>query len=389
MTEALLISSMLWVAYTFAGYPAMIWLVAKLRPRPNERAAISPSVAIVIVAYNEAVGIASKIESCLQQTYAAARLRVVVASDGSVDGTAEIARRFEQQAVTLLDFSMRRGKAACLNDAIAACHEEIIVLTDARQRLAPDAVAKLVENFADLSVGAASGELMFESGDSDFGGGVDAYWRYEKFIRRHEAIVHSVAGATGALYAIRRSEFEPIAPHTILDDVLVPMNIVLRGRRVVFDERALAFDRPAQHVVQERARKVRTLAGNFQLIAQYPHLLHPRRNPIFVQYFSHKVMRLIAPYALLLLLFSNALVVSSTNAAGVYAWLLAAQLVCYALAAIGILWPPLQRFRVVRLAAAFVVLNWFAVLGLLHFLRRNDAHLWSAAERASTPRLGS
>lgn len=382
MIEGLLLGSLLWVVYTFVGYPGLIWLAAKLRPRPNRRAAVAHDVAIVVVAFNEAARIASKIESCLEQDYKAAPLRVVVASDGSIDATAEIVGSFAKPKVMLLDFAARRGKAACLNDAIQACAESIIVLTDARQRLAPDAVSKLLENFADPVVGAVSGELVFEAVESDFGGGVDTYWRYEKFIRRNEAIVHSVAGATGALYAIRRSEFEPIPPNTILDDVLIPMNIVLRGRRAVFDERALAFDKPAQRADIERARKVRTLAGNFRLIAQRPQLINPLRNPIFVQFFSHKVMRLIAPYALLLLLLSNALIVLTGSPSDIYVLLLSAQLVCYALAAIGMLWSASQRLVVVRLPAAFVQLNWFAVLGFVHFLRRGDAHLWGVAEPA-------
>lgn len=381
MIEALLLGAVVGVVYTFAGYPLLLRLAAKLVPRPHRRAAppVATDVTVIIVAYNEAARIARKIDNCLQQQYAPGCLRVVVASDGSTDGTADIVRR--TPAVMLLDFATRRGKAACLNDAIGASTTEIVVLTDVRQRLASDAVAMLVQNFADSAVGAASGELMFEDAATDeegFGAGVDAYWRYEKFIRRNEALVHSVVGATGALYAIRRREFKPIPADTILDDVLIPMNIVLRGKRVVFDERAHAFDRPSQRVGQERARKVRTLAGNFQLITQHPQLLWPWRNPVAIQLVSHKVLRLFAPYALLLLLACNVWIVAA-GAPAPYWLLLAAQLAAYGAAAVGIAWPRATRFRPVRLASAFVWLNAFAVAGLWHFLRHRNAHLWSAA----------
>ena len=267
---------------------------------------------------------------------------------------------------------------------MAACTEEVIFFNDARQRLDPDALKHLVESLSDPAVGAVSGELMFEKDDaSGFGEGVDAYWRYEKFIRRTESQIDSVVGATGAIYAIRRECFQPIPPQTILDDVLIPMQVVMQGRRVLFDGRALAFDRPSQHVAQERARKVRTLAGNFQLLRLRPAVLLPWRNRILFEFLSHKVARLLAPLGLL------GTLVSSAWLAPVSAFFAAAfvvQAVGYALAVWGGTTAVGRRSRLARIAHAFVALNWFVVLGFAQFASNRQSHLWTTSQQLTQTR---
>lgn len=376
MAEILLWAALAWVAYTFAGYPALIWALARTARRPWRRAPLDARVVVIVVVHDEAERVRAKLDSCLAQDHPPELLRVLVVSDGSTDGTADAVRSYADRRVTLLEAAERRGKAACLNDAVARCDEELVVFTDVRQRLSVDAVSTLVRNFADPDIGAASGELMFEcEGSSQFGEGVDAYWRYEKFIRRHESELHSVVGATGALYAVRRADFRPIPANTILDDVLIPMSVVRAGRRVVFDGEARAFDRPAQLVSEESRRKVRTLAGNFQLLFKHGWLLNPFANPVFFQFVSHKVVRLFAPYALVLAAVCSLILLGDGS---VYAGILVALQACgYALALLGLAWPFSQRARPVKFCTAFVLLNWFAVLGLVHYLTHRDAHLWA------------
>ncbi len=375
MVEGVFWLSLALLFHAFAGYPMLMAAWARLAPREACRAPVEPTVAVVVVAYNEADRIEAKLRTLFAQDYPASRLRIVVACDGSTDATPDIAARHADRRVTTLAFTQRRGKAACLNDAVASCTEDIIVFNDARQMLNPQAVRCLVESFADARVGAVSGELVFVAdGMTPFGGGVDAYWRYEKFIRRSEAAVHSVPGATGALYALRREAFKPIPAGTILDDVAIPMQAVMAGYRVVFDGRAQAFDRASASAAQERLRKVRTLAGNYQLLAQMPGLLSPRANPIWVQFVSHKVLRLLAPFAMLALLVANAWLAPMSSG---FAAFLFAQVLLYALAVAGVLMPSLGRIRLVRLASAFLTLNTFAVLGLVQYLSHRDAHLWA------------
>ncbi len=378
---ALLWLSLGLVAYTYAGYPLGLWLVGKLAPRPVRKQPVSPEVVMIVVAHNEAHRILSKIDTCLSQHYPADRLKVLVVSDGSTDGTENIVAQHPDPRVSLLRGAGRRGKAACLNDGVRATQAPIIVFTDARQRLHPEAVARLLTNFADERVGAASGELEFENEDgSPFAEGMGAYWLYEKFIRSQEAVSGSVVGVTGALYALRRECFQPIPAETILDDVAIPMVAAMKGWRVVFEKGALAYDRPSTDPGQEQVRKVRTLAGNFQLLALYPRLLWPQDNPLWWRFVSHKLMRLAGPFALLVALLANGLLASQHDPFFVCTWWI--QVAAYGVTGLALIFPALQKTLPIKLAVTFAHLNWFVLLGLQSFLRSKQSHLWEK----STPK---
>ncbi len=326
------------IVYVYAGYPAWLGLWARatrgdaeVPPRPD---ASLPAITVVIAARNEASRLPARIDNLLSSDYPRDRMQMIVASDGSTDTTPEALAPYDGQVELLM--LPPGGKARALNAAVARALNPILVFADARQRFAPDAIRRLVRHFARLSTGAVSGELVLdcERGDtsSTVGNGVGAYWKYEKWLRRREAAVGSTLGVTGAIYAMRRALWQPLPPDTILDDVLGPMRIVLQRYRVVFDETALAFDQAARDLAAETRRKVRTLAGNFQLLAIEPRLLLPGVNPVWFQFMSHKVGRLAVPYALVL-----ALVSSAWLAAGswLYSSALAAQLAFYGLAGYG------------------------------------------------------
>jgi cellulose synthase/poly-beta-1,6-N-acetylglucosamine synthase-like glycosyltransferase len=208
---------------------------------------------------------------------------------------------------------------------------EIVVFADIRQTFDRQALRELAANFADHRVGAASGELLLlDESDQEAKTDVGLYWRYEKALRRMESEIHSVAGATGAIYAIRRELFEELPEDTLVDDVLTPLRIVLKGKRAVFDPAARAYDAVSCCSQAEYGRKVRTLAGNYQLIAQLPALLLPWRNPILLQFLSHKLGRLLVPYALAGLLISNVFMLG-----GFYSVTFSLQAAWYLLAAAG------------------------------------------------------
>jgi biofilm PGA synthesis N-glycosyltransferase PgaC len=241
------------------------------------------------------------------------------------------------------------------------------------------AVRELVSNFEDPSVGAVTGELFLlnESGN-EAGDTVGLYWRYEKALRSMESDIHSTLGATGALYAMRREWYRPIPIHTILDDVAIPMNAVLGGKRVVFDRAARAYDCVASSLGSEFTRKVRTLTGNFQLLKLMPELLLPWRNPVFVQFVSHKVGRLLVPYFLLFLFLSNPFLQGAAYR-GLFALQCGWYLLAFAGAVITGRRASLTGGRMKSLALfpyTFLVMNWAAVVGLHYFLnRRTD--VWS------------
>jgi hypothetical protein len=224
-----------------------------------------------------------------------------------------------------------------------------------------------------------SGELVFERTVSGHGGGVDLYWKYEKFIRRHEAVSGSVVGVTGALYALRRTLAPAVPAGLILDDLFIPLAIA-RSARVVFAGDAIAWDRVSEDPAREAARKRRTLAGNFQIIERDPALLLPWTHPLGWRLWGHKWLRLAVPWLLAIALFAN-LALAGTSP--VWTLLLSAQLALYALAIVGIAVPATLGLFPVRIAATFVRMNAYAVLGLVDFLSDRDAHLWRVSAGAN------
>ena len=217
--------------------------------------------------------IRAKLKNLRTLDYPFENIEIIVACDGCHDDTGVLVTPLWRSACLRARFSARRGKASCLNDAVAIARGEILLMTDVRQKLSPTALRELVANLADPTVGVVSGELHLENVHSGFAQGVDAYWRYEKLIRMAESRSGSTIGVSGALYAMRRELFEPLPPGTVLDDVLIPMRVAAAGQRVVFDPRALAWDQPSQQPAEERKRKIRTLAGNYQLVQLAPWLL--------------------------------------------------------------------------------------------------------------------
>jgi poly-beta-1,6-N-acetyl-D-glucosamine synthase len=358
------------IGYAYLGYPLWLWMRSRWSPRPVRRGAVEPAVSAVLVVCNEAAVIAGKLQNLLALDYPPEKLEVVIVSDGSSDGTAAILGEFARNSrVRSLLKPVSQGKAVGLNDAMKLANGELLLFTDARQTIEPAALRLLVENFADPEVGCASGELMLgDPQNGETGKGMGLYWRIEKKIRELESASGSVAGATGALYCARRSLLEPLPGGTILDDVLLPMQVVRQGARVVFDSRARAWDSPDLGESREFSRKVRTLSGNYQLLQLAPWLLGPN-NPIRCEFVSHKLTRLAVPFALLTLL-----LVSLFLPQPFYRAALVAQLAFYALslaALAGLKIGPLSR--VADAARTFVVLNSAAVVAFVNFVRGRKA----------------
>jgi cellulose synthase/poly-beta-1,6-N-acetylglucosamine synthase-like glycosyltransferase len=339
MTDAAAAQTLFWIAfgvtaYVYLGYPALLAAWARVASRPVASASATPGISIVIAARNEAASLPARIENLLASDYPRERMQIVVVSDGSTDGTRGVLERWRNEVEAV--FVPAGGKARALNAGVAAARHEIVVFTDARQAFAADALRALVAPFADSRVGGTTGELLLDceagAGESTIGEGLGAYWRYEKWLRRRESAIASTLGATGAIYALRRSLWRPLPPDTILDDVLAPMRAVLSGSRVVFVAAARAFDKAAAAGDREFRRKTRTLAGNYQILRLEPRLLLPGVNPVWLQYVSHKLGRLIVPYALVAMLLSSAWLAPGS---AVFAVILAAQLGFYGLAAYG------------------------------------------------------
>jgi cellulose synthase/poly-beta-1,6-N-acetylglucosamine synthase-like glycosyltransferase len=373
------------IAYTYVGYPVLVAAWACLRPRPVRGAAIEPTVSLIIVAHNEAFRIAGRIENVLSLDYPPDRLEVLVASDGSTDSTVKRALAFAERGVEVIPFAARRGKAAVLNDVVPGARGEIVVLADARQRFEPGALRALVAPFADPAVGAVTGELVLTvQGQGAGESGVGFYWRYEKFLRRQESRVDSLLGVTGAIYAIRRPLFAPIPVDTLLDDVLIPARILQQGHRVVFEPAARASDLAAP-AAEEFRRKVRTIAGNFQLFARERWLLDPRANRVWLQTVSHKTLRLVGPLLLLIVLLASVALAAHPG----YLATLVAQGGLYGAAAVGAMAARRgKRARLLAVPYVFCVLQAATVVGFWRCLRRRQLVTWDKAGPAAVTTVG-
>jgi poly-beta-1,6-N-acetyl-D-glucosamine synthase len=324
--------SLIFIGYVYFGYPALLVLVRRLARRPIKKVYIEPTVSIIIAAHNERSRLENKLRNCLSMDYPYHKLQIVVSLDGPTDGSEFIVWKYASQRVEMVHSKQHRGKAAALNSALARATGEIVVFADVRQTFDRSAIRELVANFADEHVGAVSGELILTDGaEREATNDVGLYWRYEKTLRSMESDIHSVAGATGAIYAIRRELYQDMPEDTLLDDVLTPMRIVAGGKRAIFDPAAKAYDTVACCPSAEYGRKVRTLAGNFQLLTLLPESLAPWRNPIFLQFVSHKLGRLLVPYALIALLVSNLFLLHR----GIYAVFFSLQATWYVFAAAG------------------------------------------------------
>lgn len=342
-------TSALFIAYVYVGYALLLMLWVRLTGASRaDDAALDgaveaddpPSLSIILAARNEARRLPTRLENLLALDYPAGRREIIVVSDGSTDDTAAVVEAFAPQ-VRLVSLPPS-GKAAALNAGVALATGDVLVFADARQTFADDALQALAAPFVAPNVGGVSGELILGAeaaagrrdghdrrggapgspaperrtsprrGLSSVSDGVGAYWKYEKRLRQLESHVGSMLGATGAIYALRRSLWRPLPPGALLDDVLAPMRAVLDGHRVVFEPRARAFDGTAKDAEAETRRKIRTLAGNVQILWFEPRLLVPFLNPVWLQYVSHKVGRLLVPYALLVL-FASSLALANTS----------------------------------------------------------------------------
>lgn len=353
-------ASIIVIFYAYVGYALWLRLLGSVRNVPVLRADIEPFVSVILAVHNEEANLPAKFENLRNMNYPSGRMELVVASDGSSDGTVDILRRTDGVVAVVLPVA--GGKAAALNAAVARARGEILVFFDARQMVDLQAVRELCRCFADPEVGAASGELLLvDSEGKSAGDALGLYWRIEKVVRRLESATGSVVGVTGAIYAIRRELYVNLPEGTILDDVMVPMNVARTGKRVIFVPSAIAYDRIFQKPGKEFARKVRTLTGNYQLLQMAPWLLSPA-NPLLFRLVSHKLLRLFVPL-LLVVLFLSSLLASNLF----YHVIFALQLIFYGMAVLGWLSPRARKFRLVATAETFAMLNMAAAFAFFNF----------------------
>ncbi len=380
MSELLFLASAAFLLYAIAGYPLLLAVLARFPAPPVRRRPEWRKVTVLLPVRDGERWIRAKLESLLALDYPRELLEVIVISDGSEDRTDEMVREFAPAGVRLLR-NARAGKPSALNSGMEQASGEILFFTDVRQPLDPGCLRHLVECLADPSVGVACGEMVILAGQTREEANVGLYWRYEKWIRRQLNRASSLLVVTGCVYAMRRELAAAFPPEILIDDAYQPIAAQRRGYRVYFEERARAYDYPTA-LEAEFPRKLRTLAGLYQLVKYFPGLLIPLRRISF-HFLSYKFARLLLPYSLILLAASSAGLPDPYRAAA-----MAGQVAFYGLAAADP-WIAERRpwKRLSSLARTFVVLM-LAAFCAGAVLVVPPARMWGASRVAKREKAG-
>ena len=383
MTE--LAAAVAWVAlasvvYVYAGYPALLWVATRLTCRPVRRESITPSVTLVISAFNEAPVIGKKIENSLGLDYPRNRLEIFVVSDASTDGTDEIVSAFAARGVRLLRQHERLGKTAGLNAALTEARNDIVVFSDANILYTRGALRSLVRAFADDRVGCVTGDSRYVGTPSSAHVQEDGYWSYERLVRDMESRLGSTVGGDGAIFAIRRRLYTPLPPEAI-NDLVTPLQIVALGYRAVFEPDAVGYEPSAGSFRAEFRRKRRIVTRSWRGVMSVPGVLNPSMTGVFAwQVWSHKVLRwLVLP----LVIVAVAASCVALPLGLLYEAVVLGFVASLALAVVGALLS--QRLgpvaRVTHAALYFYLVNFAAVLGVALAMAGRADVTWASQRR--------
>lgn len=381
MTDFLVIA--FWVSvgaigYSYAGFSLLLLVWGKLKNRRVHKRPVTPAMSLIIAAYNEEQGIAQKIENSLTLDYPPEFLEIIVTSDGSTDRTNEIVQSYAERGVKFLRFS-RRGKIFALRDAVARANGEILVFSDANTEYHPQALRKLAENFADPEVGGVCGNQKHKkhNASDNASAGEGLYWRYDKWLKQSETLTGSIVSADGAIYAIRKSLFQMPASTAVTDDFAISTAVIEQGYRLVFESNALAYEDPMPNAEKEFSRKVRIMNRGLRGVLLRKKLLNPFRHGFYsLVLFSHKILRRLVPFFLIILFCVNLLLI---NYATFYLATAIAQIAFYGLAIISYF---LRRTRFGRAKILFIpffycLANAAAFVAVINLLKGKRIERWN------------
>lgn len=377
------------IVYAYAGYPVLLAVLARLRPRPVHLSAHTPSVTLLIAAYNEADIIAQKLDNSLALDYPTDCLQILVAADGCDDATPDIVAGYADQGVRLSYQPARQGKMAAINRAMPQATGEIVVFSDANNLYHPDTLRELVKPFADPQVGITSGAKQIAAGDGTLGASEGLYWRYESFIKKQETTVDSCVGVAGEVLALRRNLFAPPPAEIINDDFYLALRVLQQGYRVVYVPTARSSERVSATAQDEVIRRTRIVAGRYQAMVRGRALLPWNRPLLLWQIVSHKYLRPLVPFAMITAFIANCLAVTPLAArhqghtpTRLAQITLGLQLLFYGLSLLGtiIKWGG-KAGKLLYLPTYLVQSNAAALVGLYRFLLGQQTVRWQRVAR--------
>ena len=383
--EMLFWVSLFVVVYSYAGYPALLWLGSRFIKRETGAGVMGqegslPPVTLIISAYNEEKVIGDKIANALSLEYPKELIEIVVVSDGSSDRTTEIVSESAERGVLLRHYEGRIGKTACLNRAVPLATGRIIVFSDANSNYDTSAVKALVRPFQDGTVGFVTGWTRYGASEDMTSAGSLGFYSMLEFVTKDlESSIGSCVGADGAIFAIRKELYMPLKDHDI-NDFVIPLTINQQGYRGVLEKKAFCFEKDAGGTKEEFHRQVRITNRTIRAIINHRQLLNPFRFGLFsIELFSHKLCRFLVPIFMIVLLASNLLLAPRS---GFYLLALIGQMLFYGGAGTSAIIPKGgMLFRLTKAANTFVVVNFAMLLAWVKYLQGQKYTTWSPTQR--------
>ncbi|WP_439505937.1 glycosyltransferase family 2 protein [Sediminibacterium sp.] len=376
------------ILYTYLGYGLVLYFILKLKalffgkktPIPI---GYTPTVTVVVAAYNEAYCIEEKILNTLALNYPKDKISFIFITDGSTDETPAIVSKYP--TILGMHESGRSGKIAAVHRAMGKVQTEIVVFTDANTMLNADAVLLMCRHYQDERVGAIAGEKRVQITEtSDATAGEGFYWKYESKLKKWDSELYSVVGAAGELFSIRTALYEPVAPDTILDDFMISMNIALKGFKIIYEPEAYASELASANTGEELKRKIRIAAGGVQSTIRLKSLLLPFKQPILsFEFISHRILRwVVTPYMMIIALIINIWLVTDLGLGNIYGLMLLGQLFFYTAALLGWIMEQRQlKVKIFFIPYYFCLMNYAVIAGFIRYFSTKQSVLWEKAKR--------
>jgi cellulose synthase/poly-beta-1,6-N-acetylglucosamine synthase-like glycosyltransferase len=380
------------VLHTYVLYPVTLPLLRRLfsmRPSAkNSEAPRSLKVSLLIAAYNEEKVLEEKIRNSFELEYPRDQFEILIGSDGSSDRTEAIAAKYAPD-VKLFAFPQRSGKASVINRLVPSAQGDILIFCDANTLLLKNVVQKMLAHFSNPDVGCVCGRLILhDAGQSALSIGESIYWNLESEIKKQEGQLGIVIGANGGIYAIRKELFQPIPVNCkVMDDFFVTTHVLRAGKAVVYEPQAIGSEETSLDTYGEFHRKVRISQANFNLLPRYIPLLNPLHPLVAYGFFSHKLLRWLAPLFLIALILLNIVLALGSP---LYTAILALQALFYAVATFGYFGNGrTRRYKFLLIPFYFVSMNVALLFGLFKALFTRDGGTWNRVERSNVATPGS
>lgn len=375
------------IVYTYIGYGVLLYLLLKIKylfyQKVTQYPLFTPSLTIIVAAYNEAYCIEEKIINTLALDYPKSKINYIFITDGSTDQTPNIVAKYP--IIKGMHIDCRGGKIAAVHRAMLDVTTEVVVFTDANTLVNKEALLKICRHYKNKNVGAVAGEKRVHIElSSDATAGEGFYWKYESKLKQWDSELYSVVGAAGELFSIRTDLYQPVETDTILDDFMISMHIALKGFKIVYEPEAYALEKASSNTNEELKRKIRIAAGGIQSTIRLKKLLLPFKNPVLTfQYISHRILRwVVTPYLMIIAFFLNIFLIFQIGITTIYGVMMLLQSIIYFASIFGwVLEKREMKVKIFFIPYYFFLMNYAVIVGMFRYIFKEQSVLWEKAKR--------